>query len=254
MKTKQRILVVSDLQVPYHSMAGTKALMKLVKREKFDMVLVVGDELDMQSQSKYAKGTHLEFEGKLDQDRKTCQDILWELGPVWGVPMHITRSNHTDRLFHTLMRGAPSLIGLPELEYERFMDFRSMGITFHKKPFEFIKNHVLVHGDEGSLNPNAGGTAAGLAKKFGVSVVCGHTHRLGLQGVSTGFRGRLQTIWGFEVGHLMDTRQAGYLKAGSANWQAGFGIIETAGQNVTYIAVPMNADGSFTIYGKTYVG
>ena len=250
--TKQRILVVSDLQVPYHSVAAVKALQKLVKREKFDRVLVVGDELDMQSQSKWAKATHLEYEGQLDADRKACQDILWELGPVWGIPMDITRSNHTDRLYHTLLRGAPSLIGLPELDYPKFMEFESMNIKFHKKPLEFIKDWVLVHGDEGSMNQNGGLTALGLAKKFGKSVVCGHTHRLGVSAYSEGIRGDYRTVWGLEVGNLMDKRKASYLKAGAANWQMGFGIIETNGKAVTPIAVPVNKDGSFTIYGKLY--
>lgn len=249
---KQRLLVVSDLQVPFQHVAATKALMKLVKREKFDRVLVVGDELDMQSQSKWAKGSHLEYEGQLDADRKTCQNILWELGPVWGIPMDITRSNHTDRLFHTLLRGAPSLIGLPELEYPKFMEFESMGIKFHKKPLEFLPNYVLVHGDEGSLNRHAGMTASGLAQRFNKSVVCGHTHRLGLVGKSTGIRGDYSTLWGFEVGNLMDKRKASYLKAGAADWQMGFGIIEVNGKNITNIPVPVNKDGSFTIYGRVY--
>lgn len=249
---KQRILVISDLQVPFEHVQATKNLMKLVKREKFDQVLVVGDELDFQSSSKWARGTHLEFEGTLNADRERCQNILWELGGAWGIPMHITRSNHTDRLYHTLMNGAPSLIGLPELEYENFMDFKSMGITFHKKPFEFIKGHVLVHGDEGSMNRNAGLTALGLAKKFGKSVVCGHTHRLGLVGHSIGLRGDYNTLWGFEVGNLMDKRKAGYLKAGAGDWQMGFGIIEQYDKSVSQIPVPVNKDGSFTIYGKQY--
>jgi len=250
--TKQRLLVVSDLQVPYHSESAVSALMKLVKREKFDRVLVVGDELDMQAQSKWAKGTHLEYEGQLDKDRTTCQNILWELGPAWGIPMDITRSNHTDRLYHTLLRGAPSLVGLPELEYDKFMDFASMGIKFHKKPLEFLKNYYLVHGDEGSMNSNPGGTALGLARKFGASVLCGHTHRLGLQAYSSGLKGQYETLWGFEVGNLMDKRKASYLKAGAANWQMGFGIIEVHGKAVTNIPVPVNPDGSFTIYGKLY--
>ena len=246
MKIKRRILVISDLQVPYHHEKAVKNLIKLVRREKFDQTLCVGDELDMQSCSRYAKGTPLEFEGQLDNDRETCKDILWELGVT-----DICRSNHTDRLFHTLLR-APGLIGLPELEYPKFMGFQELGITFHKRPYEFLPNWVLVHGDEGSLNRNAGGTAAGLAAKFGASVLCGHTHRLGLQGVSQGFKGRFKTLWGFEVGNLMDSKQASYLKAGSANWQGGFGIIEVHGKNVTCIPVPVNQDGSFTIYGKIY--
>lgn len=247
MTIKRRILVISDLQIPYHHPKAVSNLIKLVRREKFDQVLCVGDELDMQAQSKWAKGTGLEWEGQLDVDRKTCQDILWDLGVT-----DVTRSNHTDRLYHTLLRGAPSLLGLPELNYPKFMDFDGLGIRFHRKPYEFLPNWVLVHGDEGSLNRNAGGTAAGLANKFGASVICGHTHRLGLQGLSQGFKGRFKTLWGFEVGNLMDGRQASYLKAGSANWQMGFGIIEVYDKNVTCIPVPVNQDGSFTIYGKVY--
>jgi hypothetical protein len=34
----------------------------------------------MQSQSKWAKGTHLEYEGQLDADRSLAQNILWDLG------------------------------------------------------------------------------------------------------------------------------------------------------------------------------
>ena len=108
----------------------------------------------MQSQSKWAKGTPLEYEGQLDADRETCRNILWELGTT-----DVTRSNHTDRLYHTLLRGAPSLLGLPELNYPKFMGFDELGIRFHNKPYEFLPNWVLVHGDEGSLNRNGGGTA-----------------------------------------------------------------------------------------------
>ncbi len=101
--TKKRYLVISDLQIPYHHEQAVKNLIKLVKREKFDLVLNTGDELDMQSQSKWAKGTHLEYEGQLDADRTLAQNILWDLGTT-----DITRSNHTDRLYHTLVRGAPT--------------------------------------------------------------------------------------------------------------------------------------------------
>jgi hypothetical protein len=141
---------------------------------------------------------------------------------------------------------------LPELNYPKFMGFDGLGIKFHNKPYEFLPNWVLVHGDEGSLNANAGLTALGHAKRFGKSVVCGHTHRLGLSAYSEGIGGRYRTLQGFEVGNLMDKKKASYLKAGSANWQMGFGIIEVYDKNVTPIPVPVNSDGSFTIYGKTY--
>ena len=48
---KRRILITSDLQVPYHHEKAVKNLIKLTRKEKFDQVLNVGDELDMQSTS-----------------------------------------------------------------------------------------------------------------------------------------------------------------------------------------------------------
>ena len=241
------IVCVSDLQIPYHDRRAVDNLAKFIKAYKPTEVVSVGDEMDMQTISKWSKGTPLEYERSIGRDRDETTRVLEKLKVK-----HIIRSNHTDRLYHTLLRGAPSLIGLPELDYPKFMQFDELNIKFHKKPFEFLPNWVLVHCDEGSLNRNAGGTAAGLANKFGVNVVCGHTHRLGLQGLSTGFKGRFKTLWGFEVGNLMDSRKASYLRAGSANWQMGFGIIEVYDKGITPIPVPINTDGSFTIYGKIY--
>ena len=189
------------------------------------MVLNSGDELDFTAQSKWTKGTPAEFTGKLHEERELAQDILWELNTS-----DVIRSNHTDRLYHTILRGAPSLIGLPELEYAKFMDFDSLNIRFHKKPFEFIKGWNLIHGDEGRLSQVAGMTAINNAKSFGANIIQGHTHRLGLSAYSTGLRGDYSTLWGFEVGNLMNKKKASYLGAGAANWQMGFGIIEVHGK------------------------
>ena len=48
----KRWLVISDLQVPYQLDSAVKNIIKLARREKFDSVLVVGDEIDFQSISK----------------------------------------------------------------------------------------------------------------------------------------------------------------------------------------------------------
>jgi hypothetical protein len=42
-----------------------------------------------------------------------------------------------------------------------------------------------------------------------------------------------------EVGHMMDMKKAGYLRAGSANWQQAFGVIEVDGRNVRPSLVPI---------------
>ena len=142
--------------------------------------------MDLGSQSRWAKGTKLEFAETLDAERKLGQEILYDLGTT-----DIVRSNHTDRLYQTLLKGAPSLIGLPELTYEKFMDFASLGIKFHKRAHEFERGFYLAHGDEGNMSKHAGITALNLAKKWAGSVVCGHSHRQGATRHQTGLNGHI---------------------------------------------------------------
>jgi predicted phosphodiesterase len=246
----KRYLCISDLQVPYHHEQAVKNVIKLARREKFDSVLVVGDEIDFQTISKWSERTPLAYEQTLHKDREQTQQILWDL-TEHAREAHIVRSNHTDRLYNTLLK-VPGLIGLPELQYEKFMDFSTMGIDFHKTFYEFEKGWILAHGDEGNTNPNPGLTALNLAKKAGKSVVCGHTHKLGLSAHTEGVGGHYRTIWGIETGNLMNKARASYTK-GLANWQMGIVILDWDGKNMTPHMIPINKDGSFTALGRSYV-
>jgi hypothetical protein len=77
--------------------------------------------------------------------------------------MHIIRSNHSDRLYSTLLK-TPGLISLPELQYPKFMGFAEMGMTYHKTAYEFHRMAgFLCHGDEGSMSQHAGITSLNLA-------------------------------------------------------------------------------------------
>jgi len=249
MKIK-RWLVISDLQVPYHHEAAVKNLIKLARREKFDSVLVVGDEMDFQSISKWSEGTPLAYSEDLHADRELCKQILWDLGE-YSPEMHIIRSNHTDHLYNTLLK-VPGLINLPELQYPAFMGFSEMGMTYHRTAYEFYPDWVLCHGDEGSMSQHAGITALNLAKKWGKSVVCGHTHRLGMSAYSEAIGSHYRPLYGVEVGNLMNRQKASYLRYSAANWQGGFAILEAVGKTLTPTLVPVNKDGSFTALGRYY--
>ena len=60
-KANRRYLVTPDLQIPLHHPKAVSNLIKMARHEKFDFVLNVGDEMDLGSQSRWAKGTKLEF-------------------------------------------------------------------------------------------------------------------------------------------------------------------------------------------------
>jgi hypothetical protein len=51
--------------------------------------------------------------------------------------------------------------------------------------------------------------------------------------------GKTNTLFGLEVGHMMDMKQADYLSAGTANWQHGIGILVQTNTKVTPYAVPI---------------
>jgi predicted phosphodiesterase len=207
MRKTIKFLVISDLQVPYHHEQAVKNVIKLARREKFDEVLCVGDEMDFQTISKWADGTPLAYSQTLNEDRAACQDILWDL-TEYSKKASVIRSNHTDRLYNTLLK-APGLIGLPELQYPKFMDFAGMGMTTTRQLMSFTLAGFYAHGDEGSMSQHAGHySSLNLAKKWGKSVIAGHSHRLGMSAYTEAIGSHYRPLYGVEVGNLMDQQKS----------------------------------------------
>lgn len=243
----KRILIISDLQIPYHDQRLVDNLIAFVKRYKPDQIVSIGDEIDMPSVSRWERGRLGEYAGTIGRDRDMTVKILEQLRVT-----DVVRSNHTDRLFTYIANQAPGLMGIPELQLENFLRLPMLGIKYHKKPMPIAPNWIAVHGDHGRISQVAGQTALKQALQHGKSVVCGHTHRLGLTHAteaSGGVIGRILT--GLEVGNSMAFSKAAYTH-GSANWQQGLGLLYVDGKNVTPIAVPVQRDGSFIVEGKRY--
>jgi len=242
----RRIVVISDLQVPFHDERAVRNVAKFIKRYKPDDVICVGDEIDLQTISRWSSGRD-EWSGTIGHDRDKTVEILGELQI-----RHLSRSNHSARLYSAISKRLPGLLGLPELTIEGFLKLKELGITYHHKPYEIAKGWIMVHGDEQAINHNAGLTALTAARRHGKSVVCGHTHRLGVSAFSEASGGVLgRVLTGMEVGHLMDEKQAFYTK-GTFNWQKGFGLIYTDRNGTTGVTVPIDRQGSFVVEGKRY--
>ena len=225
-------------------------LKKLVNTFKFDLVLNVGDELDLNTISKYSQGKAESFQQTLNADRDLCKDILYDLKTDV-----VSRSNHGDRLFSAVSQ-IPGLMALPELQYEKFMGYDDLGIFFAKKPYEIPgTDFVLCHGDEGNLSRVGGSSALNIAKRWGKSCIAGHSHRMGYTCHSEAFNGRLQRVLvGIEVGHTCNISKMRYLAKGGyyANWQAGAVIMTIKRGNPSFEMIRFNTDGSFTALGKAF--
>jgi hypothetical protein len=243
----KKIVVISDLQVPYHDPRAVKNVASFIRRFKPDQVITIGDEIDLPQISRWTEGTPGWFEQSLGADRDATVEILWDLQVT-----DMIRSNHTDRLYNVIMKKIPAFLALPELKFEKFMKLDELGVKFHRKPLEFAPDWIAIHGDEGSVKPTPGLTALDAARKHGKSVVCGHTHRAGQSAfteASGGVLGRI--LRGVEVGNLMQFSKASYMK-GTGNWQQAFAVFYVDKKTVTNTIIHIEKDGSFVFEGKRY--
>jgi hypothetical protein len=243
----RRVWVISDLQVPYHDQKAVDAITAALEvlREPGDDTLTIGDEMDMQTISRWSTGTFTEYERSIGKDRDATVAVLAQLGVN-----HMCRSNHTDRFWNYLMKKAPGLVGAEEFTLPAFLRLEQLGITFHKEAWQFAPGWLAMHGDEAGLSQIAGQTAAGLTKKTGMSVICGHTHRLGYQPTTYGVNGRVtRVLHGVECGNLMDMKQALYAR--THNWQSGFAVMHVDGKTVHPELVPI-VNRSFTVMGERF--
>jgi hypothetical protein len=217
----------------------------------------VGDEIDAAELGAFNKGTRKEFEGTLQKNFNLTNKILGDFREALGSkkkPFTLQRSNHSQRIEKYIYKNAPAFESVTALRIENLLGLNKLGITYQRH-MDFVAPGVLMgHGDEGRLYMQAGLTGLNLALRTGENVICGHTHRQGISKASRGFGGRLNTIWGMEVGHLMDLRSpgAGYIKEKSANWQQGFGLLYVENNHVVPQLVPINEKGKFIADGKEW--
>jgi hypothetical protein len=237
----RRVVVLSDLQIPYHDPVALKKVLAFIKWYRPNELWCVGDELDAPEPSRWNKGMAGEYAPTLQDSIDQTYNIMADFRDALGrnKPFIIQRSNHTDRIQTYIRKYAPAFGSLESLKIEELLGYSSLGIQYLHRFKELLPGWVMAHGDEGRSVQVPGSTAMSLAKKLGKSVVCGHTHKLGLQHETTGLYGKNRTVYGLEVGHLMDMRQASYLTSGIANWQQGIGILVEKNRKVIPYAVPL---------------
>jgi hypothetical protein len=252
---RKTILVMPDVQVPFHDVDLVNKFVRFIGDFQPDELAQVGDFTDSQEVGRWVRGLKEEFAGDLQAGFDSAREILGDIRDVFDGPAYVVRSNHDDRLDNYLKACGPGLATLRDLTIEKQV-FDDYDVRFVRDSVvEIAPGWVMCHGDEGSLSPVAGKTAFGLAKnKFGVSTVCGHTHRAGKTSESTGYNGKIRnTLTGLEVGHFMDITKADYLKKKgvAANWQQAFGILEVYGEKVFSHLVEVQ-DGHFSVNGVLY--
>lgn len=252
----KRIVVVSDTQIPYEDRKATRKVIEFIGDTQPDKVIHIGDLMDYPTPARWTKGTAEEFSQRIKPDSEDCKKrFLIPLREVYDGPLEIHEGNHDLRPKEYLHKYAPALAEFADdFSFEKLLDFDGFGVTLLPEFYDVAPGWVSTHGHRGGirLSQVAGSTALNAAKRFGKSVVMGHTHRLGLSSHTLGYGGKTaQVLTGMEVGNLMNMSMATYLKGGTANWQQGFGMLTIDGTSVKPETVPI-VKGKFTVDGRTW--
>lgn len=251
----ERIVVVSDVQMPFHDRKALRAVLQHIADTQPDKVVQIGDLIDLPQPSRWNKGTAGEFEGSVFRDAELVKrEFLAPLREVYDGPVSIHEGNHDLRARHYLAKYAPALAESGAFNMEVLLDFDEFGVELLPDFHPIAPGWISTHGHMGkiSLSQIAGSTALNAAKKFQLSVVMGHTHRQAVVSHTFGYAGReVQTVTGFEVGHLMDMKKAAYLNNSTANWQKGFGLLTIDGKHVKAEGIPIK-QGRFIVDGETW--
>lgn len=253
----ERIVIISDAQIPYDDRKALKAVIGFIGEYQPDRVIHIGDLMDFPQPSRWNKGTAGEFEGSVFADSEECKRRFLEpLREVYSGPIGVHEGNHDERARVYLGKYAPALADSGAFNLDVLLDFEAYEVELLPEFYKVAPGWVTTHGHRGGikLSQIAGNTALNAAKKMGFSVVMGHTHRMGIGSYTSGLAAEKQyekTVTGMEVGNLMDMKQAQYLKGGTANWQQGFGLLTVDGQHVKPELVPISK-GKFTVDGEVW--
>lgn len=233
-----KYLACSDIQFPLHDPRAVDLWVKVLKSFKPDMVDLVGDIDNADATSRWAAGSSGELFYDVDVKNTNIDDLraiaLERINndgakdsanflstirkSVKDADIHLFDGNHGwTRHENYLNSKSPTLLDtiVPDTLY----GLKNNGVEFHyysDLPYNRFNDMYVHHGQ--SISKHSGESVKADIDMWGVSLIRGHSHRLGDYHKAYELTG--QQIEGYEIGHLMLTTAADY--SNQRNWQQGF--------------------------------
>jgi len=220
----KRLLVMSDIHIPYHNINAITAVLDFAKKEKPDAVLLNGDTLDFFQLSRFVKDPK---KRSFAHELKAFKEFMDVLKKTLNAKIYFKIGNHEERYEHFLWTKAGELEGVDEFELENIIKARAEGIEFIKdKRIMKAGGLNIIHGHEfssGFFSPV--NIARGLFLRGKVSAMQGHNHSSS-EHTESDMNGKITTTW--SLGCLCELHPA-YLPLNK--WNLGFAVVDIDGEN-----------------------
>lgn len=209
-----KVFVISDTHFPYHNKKALKKILALIKKEKPDVVIQIGDLLDQYCFSKYSRTLNLSTPAQEIVKGLQAATDMWErirkLRPK--AKLYQVLGNHDLRLNKRIAER------LPEIEHMFSIKklYQFPGVKTLKSDRDYLKIDGVIY-CHGWLSKSLD-----HALHFGHPTVHGHRHRPAIE-----TKGRL---WSMDVGFLADEKQLplNYTASKVTSWHVACGIVENS--------------------------
>ena len=257
-------MIISDTQIPYQDNRALELIFKVMKSWKPDVIDIAGDVDDQNCYSRYSDGKPDEFlqtykvsENKEEilkyvfkessDTKKFYQDIR---KTNKNSELFVALGNHDIRVFDYFSKKDPDLLekispnslwGLDDLGFDY--------IYYDELPKKRYGDIHIHHGI--AISQNAGESVRKDVENYGVSLIRGHSHRMGTFYKTYELRGDI--VRGYEIGHLCDEKSLGMKYTTVHNWQKGFAIGHIENGNYPHIElIQISTDYTCYVDGKKF--
>ena len=214
-------LTAGDVHFPKHDPRLVSLWINVLRYLKPQAVDLLGDIDDADSTSRWAEGTSREGfsldDAGITDSRKFLADIH---AIVPRADKHFHDGNHGwFRHKKWLDKNRPDSLESKMFTPDVLYEYTKSGFEWHeydKPPVKRYGDFYAHHGE--SISKHSGESVRNDCLNFGVSLIRGHSHRLGRWGQAYPVDGRV--VRGFEGGQLCDPTKMEYDI--SPNWEPGF--------------------------------
>ena len=207
-----RLLVLSDIHIPYHSIQAVTAALDYGKKYKPDAILLNGDTLDFHGLSRYVRDPKKRnFAGEL----KMFEEFMSILHKTFKCRIIFKVGNHEERYDHFLWTKAGEIADVEEFQLEAIVKKRCDVEFVSDKRILKAGDLNIVHGHEfgGSIFSPVN-IARGLFLRAKVSAMQGHNHQTS-EHTESNMNGKITTTW--SLGCLSELHPA-FLPINRWNW------------------------------------
>lgn len=192
-KVENRILIISDLHIPYHIYEAVNCAIKYGQEKKANTIFINGDLLDFHGLSRFLRDPR---KRNVKEEMDAAIEFLTGLRrtfPKAAIYYHF--GNH-DMRYQTWLMCHPEIFGDPYYELENRLGLNKLRIkTIDDKTItkagklSIHHGHYIFRSGTSPVSP-----ARTMLLKAKQSMVCGHTHKIS-EATATSLDGEIYSCW-----------------------------------------------------------